>query len=184
MGVQEDILLGQIAQAVGKAGLKQAASKIDSSTLRAALELIVSKTGDQGVEARLFIPHYWAVYYHDGRRGFGTVDNVWLVYFTDPKDDPRIQGGYPVRGNDIQTLTRGQYEFGLRKNRERRASGGVPYMIVTKSVGPAGAHPFFTKGMVGFKRSADRVAKPYFDAYIQRIVDEDGPDKGTATFSL
>lgn len=184
MGVAEDLLLQRVAIELGRLGIKKVLPKIDSATLRDALTVIIEKTGQGAYTSRLFIPHYWAVYYHDGRGAFGPKDNAVLVFFADPKDDPRIQGGYPERANDIRKLSRAEYEFGLRKNREAYDRGDPPYMIVTKSVGPAGAHPFFTKGMVGFAGSVEKDVLPFVDSYIQRLVDDIGPDKGVAEFRL
>ena len=129
----------RILEAVGRDELRRILPRIGSSTLRKALRLIVE--ANQG-RARLFIPHYWAVYYHDGRGGFGPKSARKLVFFDDPRDDPRAPT--PERQAQVRRLTRAEYEEGLRRNALRRAAGFTrPFMYVVSSVGPAAGNPFF-----------------------------------------
>ena len=87
-----------ILQDLGFRELRLVKKSIGSSTLRAAIRLIVNESEER---ADLFIPHYWAVYYHDGRGAFGPKTARKLVFFDDPNDDPRIKGGRPVRSPTI-----------------------------------------------------------------------------------
>ena len=92
------------------------------------------------VGSELVWPHYWAVYYHDGRGPLRPVNGKYLVYFLDPEDDPRFQNGYPVRASDVKRLELSPEEF--------KAAIRSGKMIVTNYVGPA-------KG----KRFIDRIAR-------------------------
>lgn len=156
--------------------------KIDSSTLRAALQQII-EFGPEGVRGRLHIPHYWAVFYHDGRKGFSAPAGHKLVFYADPRDDPRLRGGRPVTKADVRPLTRAEFLAGLKKNRERRAKGGPPFMFVLDSVGPADHHPFFTEGMIGFSDEAGPAVLRETDAHIRQIAAENS-ESGRVIFRL
>lgn len=177
-------LFHAILDRLGHAELAKAKTLIGSKTLREAIRLIVDANEGRAV---LFIPHYWAEYYHDGRAGFGPVTARVLVFYNDPHDDPRLAGGYPVRATDIVRLTRDDYEAGLAENKIRRDAGDVPFMFVLKSVGPAGAHPFFDELAVGAVDRANETVTEEFDNFIQDFVDTD-PDvraeTSTAVFEL
>lgn len=177
-------LIARVLRAVGEEELRRVRGAIGSSTLRRALELIVE---ENLYRARLFIPHYWAVYYHDGAAPFGPLTASVLVFFDDPRDDPRIASGYPVRASEIRRLTREEYENGLEINRERMANGDRPFMFVVKNVGPHAAHPFFDELGVGAAERAGPVVMETFDQWIQEQLDTDPalrPEKGGATFGI
>lgn len=113
---------------------------IKSKTLRDSIEVQLLVVDPAGVSAALVWPHYWAVYYHDGRGPLRPVNGRFLVYFLDPEDDPRFQNGYPVRESDVKRLELSPEEF--------KAAIASGKMIVTNYVGPA-------RG----KRFIDRLAK-------------------------
>lgn len=157
---------------------------IGSSTLRESIELLVDAS--EGT-ARLFIPHYWAEYYHDGRGSVSPVDARFLVFFTNPADDPRLAAGYPVRAKDLVRLTKEQWDEGLEINAQRRAEGLPPYMIVVRRVGPAAPHPFFDDLAGGAADRADPLIHRHFDDMVQELVDFDrdvAPETKTASFDF
>jgi len=133
---------------LGKLALDKARGKVESKTLRDALRIEL-RPDIFGVSVGA--PHYWAIYYHDGRGPVRAAPGKWLVYFKDPADDPRIKRGYPVRAADIIRLSRSQFLEALAKDQ----------LIVTKSVGRAKAHPFFTRGMQGMDQRAHAPAKRF-----------------------
>lgn len=69
-----------------------------SKTLRASLRVEVER-GNYFVG----VPHYWAVYYHDGR-GRARPDGQWLIWYPNPNDDPRHQGNFPTKRSQIRSL--------------------------------------------------------------------------------
>lgn len=154
---------------------------IGSSTLREAARLIVDAIGGR---AEIFIPHYWAVYYHDGRDGFSADSGRFLVFFANPDDDPRLADGYPERAADIRRLTRDEFYAGLAENERRAESGGTPFMFVVRSVGPAGAHPFFDRLAEGAAERFDQIAFASLDAHVQQLLDDEGPQRGKARIRL
>lgn len=126
------------------------------------------------------IPHYWAVYYHDGRGPIRAKPGKYLVYFNWylAQLDPRVKVGswYPKRANQVRHLTKAQFYEHLRKGN----------IIVTKRVGPAEGQHFFTKGMAGFAQQADRIVRQEVRAWVDTVVDlgSRAERRGTAKGSI
>lgn len=181
MALLPDDAIEELLRLHGADELELVRSRIGSSTLRDAARLIVDA---QAGQAHIFIPHYWAVYYHDGRAGFAADAGHFLVFFADPDDDPRLEGGYPVRESDIRRLTRDEFFDGLARNEERADAGEPPFMFVLRSVGPAAANPFFDDLSDGAALRIEQLALAALDAFVQENVDEEGPEKRTARVRL
>ena len=171
----------ELLRLYGEDELSLVQTLIGSSTLRAAALLIVDA---QAGEARIFVPHYWALYYHDGRAGFSAPGGRVLVFFADPDDDPRLEAGFPVRATEIRRLTRDEFFAGLAENERRADEGGGPFMFVVPSVGPAPAHPFFDQLAIGAASRMDQLAFFALDSFVQDNLDEEGPDRSTARVRL
>jgi hypothetical protein len=139
--VSSDPLIFQIelARKMAERLATRVRTTIGSETLRRALEtrVVVLPSGEIGAD--LFIPHYWAIYYHDGRGPVRPVNGKFLVYFARIEDDPRVAGGrdYPVRAAQIRRLRLDPAEF------RRLVQEGK--LIVTQRVGPAKGRPFFER---------------------------------------
>lgn len=194
--VQEfyDILLRRI----GEMALEEVRPSIPSATLQDSLVLEVSSNLVQPM-AVLFLPQFWAVFVHDGRGPVSPVEKTWLVWFQNPQDDPRTNGGrnYPVRASDVRRLTKAEWDAGVRENNRRRAAGQEPYMIVTKHSGPVvppQSFEFFEKGMETFGDRAAPVILEEFDKYVRGLWKPraardggsftSGPDVARKTISL
>lgn len=134
---------------------------IESSTLRRSLDskIVVNESGEIGAE--IFVPQYWAVYYHDGRGPVRPTNGKFIVYFQDIEDDPRVAGGrdYPVRESQIRRLRLDPKEF------RRLIEQGK--LIVRTSVGPSRPHPFFERlaGKVG--AIASPLVVPEFSRHVK-----------------
>lgn len=161
----------QMLEALVQAAARHARGAISSETLRQALraEVLTDRT------ARLLVPHYWALYQHDGRGVAFPRRSVFLVYFVDPKDDPRLEGGYPVRLSDVRRLSKEEFQDGQQRNRELAQSnpegGPQQFMRVVPNVGPTGpdkSYPFFTKGMEGFQQRAAFVVRGIVDKLVRQ----------------
>jgi hypothetical protein len=181
MALDREKIMREILTAVGEAELERVKKLIGSETLRRAIYLAVYATLD---EAKLIIPHYWAVYYHDGRGSVTPVSASKLIFFDEPLvNDPRLDGAYNRRAADIQVLTRDQYLDGLEQNRERRAQGLPPFMFVVDAVGPSRPRPFFDQlSNNSANRNGPTIAR-IFDRHIQELVQNDPdvqPEKGVA----
>ncbi len=108
---------------------------LESGTLRRALNCRVDATGAD-VEAILSVPHYWAIYYHDGRGEIRAKKGKVLVWFASIEDDPRVNAsGHPIRVSDRKKLR-------LSKTQFRRLQKAGKLIVSTKS-GPAKGKPFY-----------------------------------------
>jgi len=183
--LDKERLYREILTAIGQAELERVKLLIGSSTLRRAIFLAVYASLG---EAKLIVPHYWAVYYHDGRGPVSPVNARKLVFFEEPlRNDPRLQGAYDVRADDIRRLSRDEYEEGLERNAERRAAGLPPFMFVVDAVGPAAPHPFFDQLKINAANRAGPTVARIFDQHIQEALDGDSDlraERGTAELGL
>lgn len=125
-----------------------------SRTLAAAMKphKITSLRGFLG------IPHYWAVYRHDGRLRVPVFPRLasFMVWFRSPKDDPRLGGKFPERAADVRRLTSEEFRYWMERNRDAYEVGAPPPMIVTPVVyKPTRPTDFFLNdgggGMSGFQ---------------------------------
>lgn len=145
--------MGRLLVIAGEEGVSYFRPMIPSKTLQASLTYSTERGGGfRTAAAYIEIPHYWSAFVHDGRGPVAPVSKRVLVWFADPKDDPRTSGttAYPVRMTDRRRLTKAQYLDGLERNRERRAAGQPPYMIVTTHSGPVVGTPFFSANANAF----------------------------------
>lgn len=133
--------------------------RIESKTLRDALRCRDDLTA-RVPTVKLTIPHYWAVYYHDGRGPITARRGKFLVYFQSIEDDPRVQGGrsYPERASQIRRLNLSRDEFTrLRKQGK---------LVVRRSVGPQRGRPFFAK-LEGFQGRAAPIVRRRFSGHVK-----------------
>lgn len=170
---------------LGVEGLRKARPRIGSRTLRDALEFFVDDINEEIAEGMLNVPHFWAIYSHDGRRSFKhpLAPNKKLVWYENRQDDPRLKNGHsPVNESDIRRLTPGEYREGLRRNRIRRRNGQQPFMIVVPLreeddpfVSGVGPEAFFDnkKGMAGFTTKAKQQLKTQFPKHVLDLLRKD-----------
>lgn len=171
-------IIRKILEELGTRELARAKRLIGSRTLKAAVRLIIDESEQR---ADLFIPHYWAVWYHDGRGRVSPVNARKLVFFDNKNNDPRIPGGrLPVTEQQVRRLTREQYREGLRINQERAARGQRPFMFVVDSVRRSRPRPFFKKLEQGAAMRADAVVRRIFERELLSDLDSD-PDTRSET---
>lgn len=118
--------------ALGRQALAKARARCPSRTLQRALRMEID---EEKQSVRITVPHYWAVFYHDGRGPIQARPGHFLVFYKNLEDDPRLRGGYPEKRGDIRRLSRTQFYRDLRAGK----------LIVTRSVGPAPGHKFLDK---------------------------------------
>lgn len=143
---------------------------IDSKTLRDALTVIdLEEPGEAAVE----VPHYWAVYYHDGRGPVRPRRGKYLVWFQSIEDDPRVDGGrnYPVRASQIRrlNLSRDQFQEMLDDGR----------LIMVTSAGPAVGKPFFEKLRGVAAGLVSSIAQREMSSHVRTFLAEGGIALGT-----
>ncbi len=116
-----------------------------SQTLRDALRVV-----RDGQRWFVGVPHYWAVYYHDGRAtSRSTRPNGFLVWYKNPKDDPRHRGNFPVRASQLRSLR--QAGISLERLRADIESGrAVIARSSPRNGGAVAGRPFFVRGLRGF----------------------------------
>lgn len=144
----------------------------DSNRARAIrndLDIIFLSESEEEVEAAVQTEFYWALYYHDGRGpiSFEAKPGRFMVFYADPKEDPRTNGGtdYPKRVTDVRPLRLGKGEF-----RRLMESGRL---IAVKSVGPADPHPFFEVGMRNASKRASKAIVAAFGQFVRQQLDDD-----------
>ena len=173
--IDSKAIIRTILRDLGEQELALVRKSIGSRTLRAAIRLIIDESEQR---ASLFVPHYWAIWYHDGRGSVSPVNARKLVFFDNHHDDPRLRGGKrPERETQVKRLTKEQYRAGLLVNRDRARRGQRPFMYVVDSVGPSRPRPFFDQHAVGAAERADPVVLRTFEAELLRGLDNDAATK-------
>lgn len=174
----------RMLEKLGEEALRMARRSIRSDTLRRAIRFEHLAPG----EARLYIPHFWAIYQHDGRGTVRPTTKRFLVYYRDPNDDPRLKGGYPIELKDIKRLTRDQFVAGAEENRRRYlanpAGGRQQFMVVREASGPTRptrSYPFFEAGMLGMPAIADRILDALMQTEMRTLA---GRDRDVAQLKL
>lgn len=158
---------------------------IPSRTLSDSMFVADDPRSSGRIRSQLLIPHYWALYVHDGRGPFGPRNARYLCFFPDPKDDPRLRGGYPVRDTDIRHLTAREFWNAIDENRARRKRGEPPFMIVLKRM-PNGENPrpFFTVGLSNFGPDVWDMIRDAFPSYLEALATYDLPKFDDIKFTL
>lgn len=160
--INKEEYYGLLIDRIGRLALQHVTPKIRSRTLQRAIryERVTLRRG------RLFIPHFWAIYQHDGRDGVKVKNARSLVYFVNPADDPRLAGRYPVKLSQIKKLTKEQFRAGMQKNAELYAdnpsAGRMQHMVYVPRVGetrPGKSYKFFEDGMRDFVGRVHPMAK-------------------------
>lgn len=163
----------RLVRRLAEAGLRRARPYLSrkSNTLARAMRAIAD-TPDLG---RIEVPHYWALYVHDGRGAF--AKQTLMVWFRDPRDDPRLQlGKTPRRASQLRNLSRAQFADAMAKRDAWIKGGGDPYdspVIITKVIRKStAAFPFFGnepgEGMFGFVYDANRLGAEEFSQLVRR----------------
>jgi len=144
--------------------------ELKSRTLRSALHCRLDARGPRVWKARLAVPHYWAIYYHDGRGPVRPKRGRFLVYFRSIEDDPRVRpsSASPERYTQTKRLRLKPETF------RRLVAQGK--MIVTTGVGPAAPNPFFRK-LNDFSGRAGRITRPAFSRYVRQALRDEKLDR-------
>ncbi|RLB78177.1 MAG: hypothetical protein DRH24_14875 [Deltaproteobacteria bacterium] len=103
--------------------------EVRSRTLRRAMAIDESQIGNGVI--KVYVPHYWARFVHDGT---GRVRGVSMVWFPNPKDDPRLRWGRPIKRSQVKRLRLSRRKFYALKKagilvwcKNRRAIKGNPF---------------------------------------------------------
>lgn len=184
----------RFAEELSKRGFRKVLPAIRSNQLRRGLVRVLNADGSWA----LHIPHYWAVYLHDGRNPVSRKGG-YLVWFRNPNDDPRLSGGRsPERLSQVRKLSKGNFQKWAAVNRRiikayrqrtgKRVLTSSDYesmklpMIVAKLSPRSGyyvpGNPFFSNGpnggMHGFRQEADGVADSMTSRYVMDRLKREG----------
>ena len=140
---------------LGTEALRRAKGACGSKTLRESMVLV--RTDDTFL--RVFVPHYWALFYHEGSKA---IEGVNMVWFKDKTADPRTAFGtrYPIRVDEIQHLTKEEFKKARREGK----------IIVTKRRKARPGRPFFDEGLADFATAADPIAKSLLDEVLAKVL--------------
>lgn len=129
---------------IGRAALRKARVAIPSKTLKRACSFVPGPGVNRfAVESRgkLTIPHYWAVIVHDGRKRVSMPPGRFLIWYKNPRNDPRFPGrSTPARlaarlsFRDLYS-TKAEFKARIKKDRDK--------LIISRTSGPVAANPFF-----------------------------------------
>jgi hypothetical protein len=187
-------LRNRLLKAFLRRGKSKAFSFISSEQLRAGLASL--ETSDS--TGKLNVPHYWAKYYHDGRGP--SKGSPILVWFRNPKDDPRTPGGrYPVTKAQVRRLSKGEFRkwssinnkiiSAYKRNTGKRLLTSSDYramelpMIIAKNSPRNGGRvaavqAFFSNqaggGMDGFREDANIVGSHIVSNYVTAQLKKSG----------
>ena len=161
--------------------------KIPSKQLRQGL----TKTVESGSKGYLEIPHYWALYVHEGRNAPVHAQNsTFLIWYRDPRQDPRLVGGKtPKRASQLRRLTSSQFKDALQRNRDAREAGLEPPVVIVRAVRKSTEGvPFFSnesrRGMQGFVDEANDIGADVVREFALEFLKKELDVKGSLKIRL
>ena len=157
-------------------GLNKALAFCTSRQLRKRMRREVLVSTPVQAKGVLNVPQYWAIYKHDGRGIVKTQSANFLVWFPNPKDDPRlVNGESPINRADIKRLNQviSKAEF----NRLRK-SGKMVVSKLSGAMSKSKANPFFSNepngGMAGFEGLFIDISRSETFAHVEQFLQSSG----------
>lgn len=138
-----------VYRAIGDLVQAEATARMKSKTLHRELVVSLDLSGVGGSDKIILsLPYYWAEYAHDGRAAIDLPPGRYMIFFPDRKDDPRTNYGTSYARTRAEAKSRHlsseDYKRFREENRQRKAAGLPPVMVVTRHVGPAQGEFFFS----------------------------------------
>lgn len=160
----------RILRRIGEEAVIRIKSKVTSQTLRESFK-VRKLPGKETIAVST--PYYWARYYFEGRGPVYPREKTWLVWFQNPRDDPRNAGGYPKQKGDRRRLTAEEFAWGLEMNRLLGTEEeSMPFMVIAQRSGPFPGTGELRKALRDFPRVARRIVKREFDQEMGRLLRE------------
>ena len=160
-----------------------------SSQLRAHMSTGVIRETKNKARGHVFVPEYWAIYYHMGRANMPVIHvkrKKYLAWFPDPHDDPRlVNGEYPIRRSDVVSLdkviSRDEFKFLLKTgklvlSKVSPTSGGNASFQGNRFFGSAPG-----EGLAGMVDRADSIAGREAYRAMEKFLKETGLKKKKIT---
>jgi len=166
-------------------GEQRAKAFCRSRQLRKSMNRRVLQSTINFAKGIINVPQYWAIYYHSKRAIIHPNSKSCLVWFRDPKDDPRlVNGESPMYKSQVRGLTKGEWKKWKKKNAEAKAANQPVPMIITKrspfkTVGVSWyGNPFFSNGPGGgmerLGKEVGRIAEQEVYAEMERFLKSSG----------
>lgn len=175
MSAADRKFLDDLGTRLGRAAAKKVRPRVREASRTLARAIQVQRTSLR--KTHVYIPHYWSLMVHDGRRPFRK--QRFMVWFRNPRNDPRLPGGKtPQRVSQLRHMSREEFEFWQEQNRKADPTGLNPRarpMVVTKVIRkPTPPDRFFANddGMLGFQQEAADIIKNEFSLHVLRTVQE------------
>lgn len=121
--------------------------------LRKGIRFVVTRE-----RVTIFSIYYWTRFVNDGRPAIEANPKRPLIFFKDPKKDPRIKGSYPRRPKHNVRLTRRQYAYHKKRGN----------LIITKSVGSAAGLKFLEKGLQDARKKIPTLVRKRIQTDVRR----------------
>jgi hypothetical protein len=165
------LLSERILTRAGKAGVRRAKPNIPSRTLRRACIYVPLDTTLSSSRGRIYIPHYWARFVHDGRGPVSPKTKKVLIWYRNPSQDPRLKGS---KGRSPERFSsRPRLNISKAELRKGIKSGKI---IARLYAGPMTGRPFFGnqpgEGMYGFKAEVSQIAREEISRIMREFTKE------------
>lgn len=197
MPADPDRFRRRLARKLAEAGRRKVRRRVESASKTLARAMVVipdSSPRRKLAIARIHIPHYWAVYVHDGRGPFRMRRGRFMVWWKNPKLDPRLRGGRsPRRAANLRRLTKAEFQAALEDRNAWIAAGGDPYdapVVITSAIKRrTPPNKFFSNepggGMAGFRRGVvSRIAPPEMSRHVKDFLGDKFKTKKTLRIRL
>lgn len=183
MTTRSDTFLIDLLDEIAKRGRRRLRRGTPNRILRRNLWKIVDR---KELKAYLMFPHYWAFYIDQGtlgdikpnpsyRKYRNKSGRYLMVWFVDPRDDPRTNGGtyFPFRLREVKRrrLSKRQFRKGLVENKaryDRNPDGGTQqYMRMSGSLPKLPKTDFVNKAMEGFDLEVQDLIRDRFEEHLR-----------------
>jgi hypothetical protein len=185
-----------LAKALQKAK-ERAESFCTSRQLRRELFTQVELDTPASASGFLRSPQYWAVYYQMGRRAMGIIRHKaaeYLVWFPNPKDDPRlVNGESPMHRSEVKSL-RDVWGTGPEFNARMADARKAGKVVISKTSPTAGGsirfegNPYMKDepggGLYGMDRDINEIAAKEAYLEMENRLKASGLKKKTVTANI
>ena len=150
----------RVAPPIAEVALRRVRAACESATLRKALAI-----QREGRSIFIGVPHYWAIFYNDDRGPAEAPEGKFLIWFPNPRDDPRHHGNYPVRASQIQRLNIPPEELRILIE----TGVAVVARVSPRTMQRVRGKKFFEKGLKGFFGQGSPEGSRGFSQYMRDI---------------
>ena len=114
----------------------------------------------------IFSYYYWFGVVNQGRGVVSPRRSKYLVWFADPKKDPRIAGDYPRKPSAVKSLRE------VMDTRTFRAMVKSGEILVRKASGPASGYSFLQNGIREARKTVPKEMRAYVKKNLREAIKE------------